>query len=216
MAKAPRAGHSKTRLERELGEAGVASFWSACLRESGARLRIAARTADVDALAMTPTPEEAAAVRRLTRLPALAQVDPGLGAALLQVSELRASFTVAVSADVPTLPLDRLVEAVTAVRAGRSVLGPGPDGGYYLVGLPRGLSRRRRERAYLEAPMGTGGVLAHTRAALGEPVLLPPWPDVDSAAELRELARQLRGDPNLAPAVAAWLGDHGSGLEEAG
>ena len=64
--------------------------------------------------------------------------------------------------------------------------------------------------------MGTGGVLSHTRDALGDPVLLPPWPDVDSADELRELALQLRGDPNSSPAVSAWLRDHGSGLEEAG
>lgn len=57
--------------------------------------------------------------------------------------------------------------------------------------------------------MGTDGVLDHARAALGDPVLLPPWPDVDSAGELRRLARQLERDPSEAPAVSAWLSDHG-------
>jgi uncharacterized protein len=207
MAKAPRAGHSKTRLERELGEALVDGFWSACLRESGARLLAAARTADVDALAMTPSPEEAAAVRRLTRLPALAQVDPGLGAALLQVSELRASFTIAVSADVPTLPVDQLVEAVAAVRAGRNVLGPGPDGGYYLVGLPQGVGRRRRVHAFLDAPLGSQGAFDHARAALGEVHVLRPWADVDTEEDLAALVSELRRDPALAPALTAWLQD---------
>ena len=47
------------------------------------------------------------------------------------------------------------------------MLGPGTDGGYYLVGLRRGFDRRRRRRAFLEAPMGTGSVLAHTLGALG-------------------------------------------------
>src|SRR5207302_368070 len=110
MAKAPGPGHSKTRLERELDPAVVAGFWAACLRESGDRLRSAATVAGVDVLAMTPSAADAEAVRRLTRLPALAQSAPGLGPALLEVSELAATFTIAVSADVPTLPVERLLQ----------------------------------------------------------------------------------------------------------
>jgi glycosyltransferase A (GT-A) superfamily protein (DUF2064 family) len=216
MAKAPRPGHSKTRLEADIGPRLAAGFWTACLRDAGARLRRAACAAGLDAAAMTPSPADAEEVRRLTGLPALVQRRPGLGQALLEVSDLPVPFTIAVSADAPTLPEAYVRRAAHVLLRGGSALGPGPDGGYYLVGLRRGVSRRRRERAYLEAPMGSAGVLTHTRAALGDPVLLPAWPDVDSAEELRELADQLRGEPNLAPAVAAWLSHHGSGLEEAG
>jgi glycosyltransferase A (GT-A) superfamily protein (DUF2064 family) len=216
MAKAPRAGHSKTRLEATLGPGLTAGFWTACLRDAGARLRRTAKAAGLDAAAMTPSDADAAEIRRLTGLPALVQRRPGLGQALLEVSELPAPFTIAVSADAPTLPEAYVRRATHVLQEGRAVLGPGPDGGYYLVGLRRGVPERRRRRAYLEAPMGTGGVLAHTRDALGDPVLLPPWPDIDSADDLRELALQLRGDPSSSPAVSAWLRDHGSGLEEAG
>jgi len=63
---------------------------------------------------------------------------PGLGQALLEVSELPAPFTIAVSADAPTIP-ERLLNAAAAALATRgAVLGPGLDGGYYLVGLRRG------------------------------------------------------------------------------
>lgn len=216
MAKAPRPGHSKTRLEAEIGPTLAAGFWAACLRDAGARLRQAATGAGLDAATMTPSSAEAAEVRRLTGLAALVQRAPGLGQALLDVSELPAPFTIAVSADTPTLPEALIRRAADMLREHPAVLGPGPDGGYYLVGLRRGFSASRRRRAYLEAPMGTDGVLEHTLEALGDPVLLPPWPDVDSAAELRVLARELAGDPNLAPAVTAWLGDHGIGVEEAG
>lgn len=216
MAKAPRPGHSKTRLAADIGPGLATGFWTACLRDAGARLGRAAAAAGLDAAAMTPSAADAPEVRRLTGLPALVQRRPGLGQALLEVSELPAPFTIAVSADAPTLPEAYVRRAVHALQQGRAVLGPGPDGGYYLVGLRRGVSRRRRRRAYLAAPMGTGSVLAHARAALGDPALLPAWPDVDSAEELRELALQLRGDPNSSPAVSAWLRDHGSGLEEAG
>ncbi len=216
MAKAPRPGHSKTRLEAEIGPSLAAGFWAACLSDAGARLRQVARDAGLDAATMTPSPADAADVRRLTGLPALVQRGPGLGQALLDVSELPAPFTIAVSADTPTLPVALLQQAAGVLSERPAVLGPGPDGGYYLVGLRRGFSAGRRRRAYLDAPMGTDGVLEHTLEALGDPVLLPPWPDVDSAAELRLLARELAGDPNLAPAVAAWLGDHGIGVEETG
>jgi len=73
------------------------------------------------------------------------------------------------------------------------------------VGLRRGVPAGRRRRAFLDAPMGTARVLEHTRLALGDPLLLPPWPDVDTVVELRYLARELEADPRLAPAVAAWL-----------
>jgi len=209
IAKAPRDGHAKTRLAADMGRAAATGFWTACLRDAGARLRRAAADAGLDVAAMTPSAEDAAEVRRLTGLPALAQRRPGLGQALLEVSELPAPFTIAVSADTPTLPEGTLRAAVAALARRGAVLGPGMDGGYYLVGLRRDYPEGRRRRAFLEAPMGTSDVLAHTRAALGEPALLTPWPDVDTASELRALAEDLAADPDAAPAVAAWLRERG-------
>jgi len=218
MAKAPRPGHSKTRLEADIGPGAAVGFWTACLRDAGARLRRAAAATGLDVAAMTPSHADATEVRRLTGLPAIVQHGPGLARALLEVSELPAPFTIAVSADAPTLP-DELLGRAAAILRGRrppAVLGPAPDGGYYLVGLRRGFPAGRRRRAFLEAPMGSGGVLAHTRAALDGPVLLAPWPDVDSGTELRHLAGELEREPNTAPAVAAWLREHGGRVKEAG
>jgi len=55
--------------------------------------------------------------------------------------------------------------------------------------------------------MGGPGVLEHTRSALGGPVELEPWQDVDTAADLECLARRLQEDPWAAPAVAHWLAE---------
>jgi uncharacterized protein len=139
------------------------------------------------------------------------QRSPGLGQALLEVSELPAPFTIAVSGDVPTLPMERLLDAVAALRRGPAVLGPDEDGGYYLVGLRRGFPLERRRAAYLEVQLGSGSVLQHTRAALGNPVLVAPCSDVDSAAALRRLDVELEEKPTAAPAVAAWLRGQGGG-----
>jgi glycosyltransferase A (GT-A) superfamily protein (DUF2064 family) len=207
MAKAPRRGHSKTRLAAELGAEAAVDFWTVCLRDVAGRFLAAGRAAGLDVMAMTPSAADAARVRELTGLPCLVQGRPGLGEALLEVSSLPAPFTIAVSADVPTLPEERVLAAVDALRSAPAVLGPGEDGGYYLVGLRRGVSLARRRRAFLDVRMGGGDVLAHTTAALGGPVRLAPWADVDTAAELEWLAGQLAGDPAAAPAVAAWLAD---------
>ena len=56
-------------------------------------------------------------------------------------------------------------------------------------------------------------MLDHTRHALGDPVLLAGWTDVDSIEELRALARRLASRPERAPAVSAWMRHHGIGLE---
>jgi glycosyltransferase A (GT-A) superfamily protein (DUF2064 family) len=208
MAKAPRPGHSKTRLEAALGTEVATEFWTACLGDAGDQVRNAGARADLDVAAMAPTPDDAAVVRRLTGLPTLAQRDPGLGRALLEVSELAAPFTIAVSADVPTLPADLVVRAAAVLRDRPAVLGPGHDGGYYLVGLRREVDRLVRRRAFLDAPMGTETVLAHTRSALGEPLLLEPWSDVDTIEDLEQLRKELARDPSAAPRLAAWAEGH--------
>jgi len=207
MAKAPRRGHCKTRLAEDVGVAAAEGFWTACLQDSARTVLKAGREAGLDVLAMVPSPADAAAVRELTGLPCLPQHRPGLGQALLEVSELPAPYTIAVSADTPTLPVERLLLAVEALRSGPSVLGPCEDGGYYLVGLRRGFPVDSRRRAFLQVPMGGPGVLEHTRSALGGPVELEPWQDVDTAADLECLARRLQEDPWAAPAVAHWLAE---------
>jgi glycosyltransferase A (GT-A) superfamily protein (DUF2064 family) len=212
MAKAP-GERSKTRLRQVVGAPAANAFWEACLRDAGALLRSTARTAGLNAIAMTPSPADAVEVRRLTGLPALAQREGGLGPALLEVSDMPAPFTIAVSADAPSLPEQRLLDAVDALRTRPAVLGPGDDGGYYLVGLRRGVSAIRKRRAFLEAPMGSASVLGHTLRALGTAALLEPWPDVDTLTDLRRLAAGLEADPGPAPALAAWLAARPPGVE---
>jgi len=207
MAKAPRRGHYKTRLAEDIGVAAAHGFWTASLQDSARTLLAAGREAGLDVLAMVPSPADAAAVRELTGLPCLAQSRPGLGQALFEVSELPAPYTVAVSADTPTLPVERLLLAVEALRSAPAVLGPCEDGGYYLVGLRRAFPVDSRRRAFLQVPMGGPGVLEHTRSALGAPVELEPWLDVDTLADLECLARRLQEDPWAAPAVVNWLAE---------
>ena len=100
---------------------------------------------------------------------------------------------IATDSDSPTLPTERLQEAVDRLAAGCAdvVLGPSDDGGYYLIGL------RQLHPALFDAmPWSTPQVYEETVAravALGLPVTsLASWYDVDTPTEFERLRAQMR------------------------
>lgn len=136
IAKAPRPGLCKTRLEPVLGPDGCARLQRALLR------RAAAWAAAVGTPYVTFTPddarEEIAALAPGARL--LAQVDGDLGdrlaAATTAVLEEHGGPVVLIGSDTPQLTAAHARAALDDLRDGIDVtLGPASDGGYYLIGL---------------------------------------------------------------------------------
>jgi glycosyltransferase A (GT-A) superfamily protein (DUF2064 family) len=101
---------------------------------------------------------------------------------------------ISLNSDGPTLPAAYIERAVALLEQSDVVLGPSEDGGYYLVGL-----RRPCPDMFLDIAWSTARVAAQTlerAAALGLTVaLLPPWYDVDTAADLERLRAELAGLP---------------------
>src|SRR5262249_55160817 len=97
-----------------------------------------------------------------------------------------------VNSDTPTLPTWVLPEAVRTLRppGDRVVLGPATDGGYYLIGL-----KHPHRQLFRDIDWSTERVYRQTAeraASIGlELVTLPPWYDVDDAASLGWLCREL-------------------------
>lgn len=118
------------------------------------------------------------------------------------------SSVVIIGSDSPDLPPDYLHEAFAQLERGADVvLGPTDDGGYYLIGL-----RAPQPRLVCEVPMSTPTVLADTMALAEElglrTELLPPWYDVDTAAELARLAANLcDASIDVAPRTRAALAE---------
>jgi rSAM/selenodomain-associated transferase 1 len=121
---------------------------------------------------------------------------------------LRAGYARAVimNSDGPTLPAAHLAQAFAALRDGAEVvLGPSADGGYYLIGV-----RQPTPRLLREVRMSTPTVLTDTLALAAEEglrvELLSAWYDVDEAADLARLARELADSPpDVAPRTRAFL-----------
>jgi uncharacterized protein len=193
MAKEPAAGRTKTRLCPPLSTSDAAELYEALLLDTIALL---SRFHGVQlAVAVTPPSAVAAFRMRVPHDAILLPVEGGdIGACLSQAAaNLFAegfSPVIAINSDGPTLPAAYIERAEELLDHHDVVVGPCEDGGYYLVGL-----RRHAPGLFQHVAWSTSRVTAQTverAATLGLSVaLLPPWYDIDTAADLERLRAEL-------------------------
>lgn len=227
MAKAPRPGAVKTRLVPPLTPEAAMALSASFLRDVTENIRLAARGCAISAhVAYAPAGLEALFDGRLAPGTSLVLADGhieassevrGFGRCLLHAA--RSLFAAGhgavclLNSDSPNLPTALLAEAarVLAAPGDRVVLGPAEDGGYYVVGM-----KAPHVRLFEDIAWSTSGVADATRERAREigleVVELATWYDVDDAASLARLLRDLArpgGDNDLrsyaAPATAACL-----------
>jgi len=120
-----------------------------------------------------------------------ADLGPRLDHALTDYLSQGYERVVIMDSDSPTLPYVYLSQAFSALSEGADVtLGPCDDGGYYLIGI-----KKPRPRLLREVQMSTPTVAADT-IALAEAdglhvSLLPTWYDIDDAASLIRLMKEV-------------------------
>jgi len=224
MAKAPRPGQVKTRLVPPLTPDSASLLSASFLRDITANIALAANEAAIHGyIAYAPVGFErsfdgiAAAGTRFVLADGTGISDPGVegfGRSLLHAAQgLFAAGHDAVcllNSDSPTLPTRLLAQAAIALAetGDRMVLGPAEDGGYYLIGI-----KAPHVRLFQDIAWSTDRVAEQTRArahALGLPIVeLTTWYDVDDAASLRRLCRELTcgGGGGLRPYVAPATAD---------
>jgi hypothetical protein len=204
MAKAPRAGFSKTRLCPPLRPDQAAWLSAAFLRDITDNIAQAARQTPIAGfVAYAPEGQEALFDGHLAAGTGLLLADGsplmppdvrGFGRCLLHaILAMLAQghgSAVVLNSDSPTLPTAVLVRTATALAAAgdRIVLGPADDGGYYLLGM-----KAAHAHLFADIAWSTESVAETTRtraAQLGlEVVELPIWYDVDDEAALARLLR---------------------------
>ncbi|MBI1879630.1 MAG: TIGR04282 family arsenosugar biosynthesis glycosyltransferase [Chloroflexi bacterium] len=195
VAKRPAPGQTKTRLSPPLSPGQAAALYECFLRDTLDLMRQVPDAQTV--IAYLPTLEEAYFTELAPDFELILQDGPDLGArldnALTHYLQLGYEQVVIMDSDSPTLPVACLRAAFEALTNGADVVvGPCDDGGYYLIGLKRPAPRLLRE-----VQMSTSHVTADTVAlAVAENLrveLLPAWYDVDNAAALSRLAKELTG-----------------------
>lgn len=215
MAKAPREGHTKTRLDGVAPSSEVVRLSECMLRDT---LDLVRSIDGVHVALMCPSEDAAALAAMLPAVDVVAQEGAGLAAALTTVFRrfVEAGFSrvIAIDADSPHLPASVLHAAFASLDEADLVVGPTEDGGYYLVG-----ASAAHPGLFDAAPLGTSSAYDALCASARERGLSVAasrvWYDVDVAADLLRLAAELRDEPARAPRTAAllasWDGARGGG-----
>ncbi|MBA4046963.1 MAG: hypothetical protein C0476_00310 [Sphingomonas sp.] len=195
FARFPTPGHTKTRLHPVLSPDAAAALHARLVARTLATVRASGLPHAVHG-----TGASAARFAEWLgdKVPFVDQGGGDLGERMARV----ATPAIIIGADIPDLSADHLHQAAAAVAAGRVVIGPAADGGYYLIGLPA-----PAEYLFEEMPWGTDRVLVETLARLGEqavaPVMLAMLADLDRPEDLARWPHLAASDwPEAAPSPA--------------
>jgi rSAM/selenodomain-associated transferase 1 len=197
VAKAPRAGVTKTRLCPPLTADQASQLARAFLCDTLASVELAGMSPRI----VCQSESEQQALRRLAGPSIQVSVQSGTGLGDALEGAFREGFADAYSAvavlaaDSPTLPVPLITEAFTALDDGMDIaLGPADDGGYYLLA-----SRQTHPALFHQMRWSSDAVASETLrrcAALGlRTHVLPAWYDVDTPAALTQLRDDLRRLP---------------------
>ena len=186
MLKEPHPGRVKTRLAENLGTVGAA-WW---FRHQSARL--IRRLEDPRwrlVLAVAPDAEGLASRVWPSRHPRIAQGGGDLGSRMTRVFRgLPSGPVCVVGSDIPGIDRFHVARAFKALGGHDAVLGPAPDGGYWLIGMKRSSALPRDLLAGVR--WSTEHARADTEAALAPRRVahIATLRDVDDVADLQALA----------------------------
>jgi rSAM/selenodomain-associated transferase 1 len=200
FAKEPTPGQVKTRLCPPLSPQAAARLYAQFLDDILAEMVRLPRIS----LALAYTPASARPFFHHLATPGMhltPQVGEDLGERLRQAFAwgfAQGAQTVLIrNSDSPDLPGWVVMEAQEVLENGRAqaVLGPCPDGGYYLVGLPSPQPQLFHDIAW-SGPTVMADTLARARS-LGLTVhLLPAWPDIDTFDDLSAFLASPKTSPS--------------------
>jgi len=206
MAKAPRPGSVKTRLQPSLSGTAVTDFYCCLLDDT---LALARSLGDVEVAIMCPD-TDLNEMKHLAGREAkvVAQKGQGLAAGLTSVfahfAEDHQRSTIAFNSDSPHLPRSILEGAFETLRSHDLVVGPTHDGGYYLVG-----AKTSHPALFAHDGMSTSSalerLLSRARTLKLSVGFADPFYDIDVADDLTRLAAELRLAPERAPRTSEWL-----------
>ena len=206
MAKAPRPGTVKTRLAKSLPALAVTELYGCLLNDT---ITLAQSLSDVEIAVMCPASdveELSFAVDKSVQI--VPQQGSGLAAALDSVFAQFATAgrpgVIAFNSDSPHLPGSTLQSAFDALETCDLVVGPTHDGGYYLVG-----AKASHPDLFTSNGMGTASALEELLERVAKLQisvrLIESFYDIDVAADLSQLANELRSAPWKARRTAEWL-----------
>jgi rSAM/selenodomain-associated transferase 1 len=205
MAKAPRAGHVKTRLTPRYDDRSVTELYVCLLEDTLARARA---VSGIRVVVVCPPEDIEPLTALLPAVSVAAQQGTGLSAGLRWVfthfPEQGYDRVVALDSDSPHLPSGAIESAFALLNLHDIVIGPTTDGGYYLVGAKASLPDLFRPDT-----LSTGAALDALQDGARElglvPALLDECYDIDVPGDVERLHADLSKWPERAPRTARLL-----------
>ena len=192
MLKEPHPGRVKTRLGRDIGMT-AAAWWFR--HQSGSLIRRLGRDPRWQTV-LAVSPDREGLVSRVwpRHLPRWPQGGGDLGDRMGRIfRDAPQGPVVIVGADIPDITPAMIARAFAALGGHDAVIGPAPDGGYWLIGLKRG-ARPVPSGIFEGVRWSSATALADTKASMGKVkiALTDSLRDVDRAADLRVSDAELK------------------------
>lgn len=188
MLKDPRAGTVKTRLARETGVAEAVRVYRAMTSALIARLGTDRRWQTILAISPDSALQSRAFPGAIARMP---QGSGGLGQRLQRVADRTANGPLLIiGTDIPGISRDHIAAAFRALKGNDAVIGPSPDGGYWLIGLNRTTRTHRPfKNVRWSSPQTRADTLANLKCRrVAEVATLD---DIDTASDLKRLKQSV-------------------------
>lgn len=205
MAKVPRAGNVKTRLQPFLSPEQCAEISEAFLEDA---INKAQNAADELIIAFSPPSERDYFTKFENKFRFVEQKGANLGEKMFNAFQFaflnNSDAVVMIGTDSPTFPPEFITQAFNRLEKSDAVLGKTKDGGFYLIGL-RGLRKEIFENIGWSSAE-TFEQTARNIENLGWLLaLLPVWYDVDFPEDLELLKKDLAENSIIAPKSFEWL-----------
>ncbi|MGI8641975.1 MAG: TIGR04282 family arsenosugar biosynthesis glycosyltransferase [Pyrinomonadaceae bacterium] len=209
MAKVPRAGNVKTRLQPFLSPEQCAELSEAFLEDT---INKARKVCDKVIIAFSPIREREYFDKFAAKnLILVEQTGENLGEKMFNAFDFAfkrdSDSVVMIGTDSPTFPVEFIEQAFNYLEKADVVLGKTKDGGFYLIGL-----QALRKNVFENVEWSSTETFAQTVRNIKEinliHSLLPLWFDVDFPADLKRLRKELMKNSHLAPKTFEWLKDN--------
>ena len=211
MAKVPRTGNVKTRLQPILDAERRRALAEAFLSDA---INKTSKLCDTLILAYAPAGESDYFDRfGLENLMLIEQRGTDLGEKMSSAfdfafADLTEANVLMIGTDSPTFPADYIEEAFTALEDDADiVLGEAADGGFYLIGL-----KKNHNQLFKNIEWSTAAVYGQISRHIAELKLklhnIPAWYDIDTPEDLELLWREMLAYEKLqksAPQTYNWL-----------
>lgn len=206
MAKVPRAGNVKTRLQPHLSSAQCVLLSEAFLEDA---MNKAQNRANDVIIAFSPSSERDYFTKFENNIFTLVkQKGKNLGEKMFNAFQFAfehdSDAVVMIGTDSPTFPAEFIDSAFENLKNADVVLGETEDGGFYLIGL-----RTLRKEIFADVEWSSPETFRQTTENIINAnlklSLLPIWFDVDFPEGLVKLRDNLIDEPNIAPKTFHWL-----------